>query len=85
MKLFSKFRSKSTNYSFDKKLLSRQLVSLADKIIYQLIHGDFINNLKKQASFTPEKIKYFELISKNILVRIEYLKAQAIEISTITV
>jgi len=69
--------------AIDKKLLSRQLVSLADKIIYQLNDGDFINHLKKQASFTPENIEYFELISENILVKTEYLKTQSSEISEI--
>jgi len=71
--------------AIDKKLLSRQLVSLADKIINQLTHGDFINNLKTQSIFTPEDIGYFELLSENILVRTKYLKAQAVEITTITV
>lgn len=69
--------------TIDKKLLSRQLVSLADKIIYLLNDGDFINHLKGQASFTPEDIKYFELIRENILARTEYLKAQSPEISEI--
>lgn len=69
--------------AIDKKLLSRQLVSLADKIINQLTHGDFINSLKGQTSFTPEDIEYFELISENILARTEYLKVQSAEISEI--
>lgn len=69
--------------AIDKKLLSRQLVSLADKIINQLTHGNFINSLKGQARFRPEDIVYFELISENILARTEYLKAQSPEISEI--
>jgi serine/threonine-protein kinase HipA len=69
--------------AIDKKLLSRQLVSLADKIINQLTHGGFINSLKSQSNFTPEDIEYFELISENILSRTEYLKAQSPEISEI--
>jgi len=69
--------------ALDKKLLSRQLVFLADKIINQLTYGDFINSLKSQSSFTLEDIEYFELISENILVRTEYLKAQSSGISEI--
>lgn len=65
--------------AIDKKLLSRQLVSLANKIINQLTHGDFINSLKELASFTPEDIEYFQLISENILARTKYLKNQTPE------
>lgn len=69
--------------AIDKKLLSRQLVSIANKIIKQLIHGDFINSLKQQENFTSEDIEYVELVSENILARVEYLKAQSSEISEI--
>ena len=69
--------------AIDKKLLSRQLVSIANKIIKQLIHGDFINSLKQQENLTSEDIEYFELVSENILARVEYLKAQSSEISEI--
>jgi len=69
--------------AIDKKLLSRQLVSLADKVIYQLNNGDFINHLKEQASFIPRDIEYFELISESILEKTKYLKAQSPEISEI--
>ena len=76
--------------NIDKKLLSRLLVSLSDKVIKQLENHTLINELiscdEKTANiFTPEDIQYFERLAKHILEKSKYLKTQAAEISTITV
>ncbi|WP_351123821.1 HipA domain-containing protein [Shewanella sp. T24-MNA-CIBAN-0130] len=69
----------------DKKLLSRLLTELANKVIKQLSTESLIESLKTQSHFSANDIKYFQQLSDNILTRTEYLKAQAVEIPYIEV
>ncbi|MBR9790144.1 MAG: type II toxin-antitoxin system HipA family toxin [Gammaproteobacteria bacterium] len=71
--------------NIDKRLLSRQLVGLADRVLGQLSGRVFINELKEQPYVTVEDIPYFEALRDNIFARTEYLKAQAEDIPSITV
>lgn len=72
-----------------KKLLSRLLVGLADKVIQQLSDQGsgsiLINYLKEQAYITADDVSYFKVLSEHIIARTTYLKAQAAEIPFITV
>lgn len=69
----------------DKKLLSRMLTNLANKVIKQLSTRALIDSLKTQPHFSDAHIGYFQQLSDNILARTEYLKAQAAEIPAIEV
>jgi serine/threonine-protein kinase HipA len=69
----------------DKKLLSRSVVELANKIIGQLETGRLIDSLRNYLSFTGEDFKYFDQLSNNILIRTKYLQEQAEEIPRISV
>lgn len=71
--------------NIDKKLLSRLLVGLADRVLNPLSGRVFINDLKEQAYVTVEDISYFEALRDNIFARTEYLKAQAADIPVISV
>ena len=71
--------------NIDKRLLSRQLVGLADSVLGQLSGRVFINDLKEQAYVTVEDMPYFEALRDNIFARTEYLKALAEDIPSITV
>ncbi len=73
----------------DKKLLSRLLVGLADKVIQQLSDQGsgcvLINYLEELPDITADDILYFKVLSENIISRTTYLKSQAVEIPFITV
>jgi len=69
----------------DKKLLSRLLIELANKVIKQLSTGAWIDSLGNQSRFSDADMSYFQTLSDNILARTEYLKAQAVEIPYIEV
>ena len=71
--------------NIDKRLLSRLLVGLADRVLKQLTGSVFINDLKEQPYVTVEDIAYFEALRDNIVVRTDYLKAQATDIPSIMV
>lgn len=71
--------------NIDKRLLSRLLVGLADRVLNQLSGHDFINYLQEQHYVTVEDIPYFETLCDNIVEKTEYLKAQAADIPSITV
>lgn len=66
--------------NIDKKLLSRLLVSLADKVLKQLSSDLHINQLKQLPSITADDIQYFLVLRDNIVARTTHLKAQAAEI-----
>jgi serine/threonine-protein kinase HipA len=68
----------------DKKLLTRVLIGLADKVILQLTNYALIDELKEDAPFTDDELHYFQQLSDNILNKTHYLKAQAAEITTIS-
>lgn len=67
----------------DKKLLSRLLVGLADKVLKQLWGELLINHLKELPSITADDIQYFLVLRDNIIARTTHLKAQAAEIPLI--
>lgn len=69
----------------DKKLLSRLLAALANKVIKQLSTGGLIDSLKAQAHFCANDISYFQQLRDNILTRTQHLKAQAVDILAIEV
>lgn len=69
--------------NIDKKLLSRLLVSLADKVLKQLSSDLHINQLKQLPSITADDIQYFLVLRDNIVARTTYLKAQSAEIPLI--
>ncbi|MFN3899837.1 MAG: HipA domain-containing protein [Alishewanella aestuarii] len=69
--------------NIDKKLLSRLLVSLADKVLNQLSSDLHINQLKQLPSITADDIQYFLVLRDNIVARTTHLKAQAAEIPLI--
>lgn len=69
----------------DKKLLSRQLIGLADKVLSQLEGHEFIEQLKQQSYLVPEDIRYCEMLRDHIIDRTEHLKAQAADIPAISV
>jgi serine/threonine-protein kinase HipA len=71
--------------NIDKRLLSRLLVGLADRVLSRLSDSDFINYLKEQAYVSAKDIPYFEALRDNIVARTEYLRAQAADIPAITV
>ncbi len=76
--------------NIDKKLLSRLLVSLSDKVIKQLENHSLINELisydEKTANIlTSDDIQYFNSLAKHILEKTKHLKAQAAEIPSIKV
>lgn len=69
----------------DKKLLSRLLVNLADRVLHQLSGDGFINNLKEHSYILNQDIPYFQALRSNIIARTEHLKTQANDIPSITV
>jgi len=69
--------------NIDKKLLSRLLVSLADKVLNQLSSDLHINQLKQLPSITADDIQYFLVLRDNIVARTTHLKAQSAEIPLI--
>jgi serine/threonine-protein kinase HipA len=75
--------------NLDKKLLSRLLTALADKVIQQLAdqgYGSiFINHLKEHPDIGASDIPYFKALSDSILGRAIYLKTQAADIPVIRV
>lgn len=73
------------NCNIDKKLLSRVLVGLTDKVLNQLSGGLLIDNLKDLPSITADDIQYLQVLRDNIVARTTHLKAQAVEIPLIRV
>ncbi|RAJ92936.1 type II toxin-antitoxin system HipA family toxin [Aliidiomarina maris] len=69
----------------DKKLLSRQLIGLADKVLSQLEGSEFIEWFKLQPYIGPEDIRYCEMLRDHIINRTKHLKAQAADIPAISV
>ena len=69
----------------DKKLFSRLLTDLANKVIKQLSTGALMDSLNTQSHFSADEINYFKQLGDNILTKTEYLKAQAAEVPSIDV
>lgn len=69
----------------DKKLLSRQLIGLADKVLSQLKGHELFEQLKQQPHIGPEDIRYCEMLRDHIIDRTEHLKAQVADIPAISV
>lgn len=71
--------------NINKKLLSRQLIELATKVLNQLAGDPFMNYLSSDADITNADMNYFEALRDNIVQKTSYLKAQAAEIPEIEV
>lgn len=69
----------------DKKLLSRQLIGLANKVLSQLKGHELFEQLKQQPYIGPEDIRYCEMLRDHIIDRTEHLKAQVADIPALSV
>ncbi|MEY8213141.1 MAG: HipA domain-containing protein, partial [Colwellia sp.] len=69
----------------DKKLLSRLLTNLADKVINVLTCEELISSITNEGRFSDEEMKYLNLVGDSIINRTTYLRSQSAEISTINV
>lgn len=69
----------------NKKLLTRLLINLADKVIDLLTNKQLINSMKDDTSITLEDIEYLNKVSDNILARTRYLRSQAADIAKINI
>lgn len=69
----------------NKKLLSRQLTDLADKVIDTLTQQQFIETITQEAHFTEDDRNYLADVKEHILTRTQHLHSQASEIPDIEV
>ena len=69
----------------NKKLLSRQLSDLADKVIAILTQQSFIEKLTQEQHFTEDDRHYMAEVQAHILVRTQHLRSQASDIPDIEV
>jgi serine/threonine-protein kinase HipA len=69
----------------NKKLLSRQLCNLADKVIAILTQQSFIEKITQEPHFTEEDRHYMAEVQAHILARTQHLKSQAPDIPNIEV
>lgn len=69
----------------NKKLLSRQLSNLADKVITILTQQSFIEKITQEPHFTEEDRHYMAEVQAHILARTQHLKSQAPVIPNIEV
>ncbi|PCI61589.1 MAG: HipA domain protein [Gammaproteobacteria bacterium] len=71
--------------SIDKKLLTRTLTSLSDRVIRSLTNDKLLSRITNDGNFSDEDVKYLNLVSDSIIARTLYLRSQAAEISMISV
>ena len=69
----------------DKKLLTRTLTNLADKVLHSLTDKELLTNMSDENSFSDDDVKYLNLVSDNIITRTTYLRSQAVDILRIVV
>ena len=69
----------------NKKLLSRQLSDLADKVITILTQQSFIETITQEPLFTEDDRQYMAEVQAHILVRTQHLRSQASDIPNIEV
>lgn len=69
----------------DKKLLTRTLTSLADRVIRSLTNDKLISSISNDGNFSDADVNYLNLVSESIMARTTYLRSQAAEILTIIV
>lgn len=69
----------------NKKLLSRQLSDLADKVITILTRQSFIEIITQEPLFTEDDRQYMAEVQAHILVRTQHLRSQASNIPNIEV
>jgi serine/threonine-protein kinase HipA len=67
--------------NIEKKLLTRLLVTLSEKVLSTLKDNLIINQISEDQRFNPQDITYLKAVSDNIITRTEYLKSQAQEIA----
>ncbi|MBD1390131.1 HipA domain-containing protein [Neiella sp. HB171785] len=61
----------------NKKLLSRQLTVLANKVIETLSQTGFIESITQEAHFTEVDLKYMTAVKEHVLTRAQHLRSQA--------
>ncbi|GEA03148.1 hypothetical protein KUL17_20450 [Alteromonas sp. KUL17] len=69
----------------NKKLLSRQLSDLADKVITILTQQSFIETITQEPLFIEDDRQYMAEVQTHILVRTQHLRSQASDIPNIEV
>ena len=69
----------------NKKLLSRLLTDLADKVINTLTQQQFIETITQEPYFTEDDRNYMLEVKEHILTRTQHLRSQAPEIPDIKV
>ncbi|WP_240650288.1 HipA domain-containing protein [Pseudoalteromonas rubra] len=69
----------------NKKLLSRQLINLADKVIETLTQQQFVEAITQAPHFTEDDKSYITKVRAHILKRTQHLKSQAPGIPNIEV
>ncbi|MCM2680973.1 HipA domain-containing protein [Echinimonas agarilytica] len=69
----------------NKKLLSRQLTGLADKVIDTLTQKQFIETITHEPHFTEDDRKYMTQVKAHILAKTLHLKSQAPNIPNIEI
>ena len=69
----------------NKKLLSRQLTDLADKVINTLTQQQFIETITQEPYFTDDDRNYMVEVKEHILIRTQHLRSQASDIPDIDV
>lgn len=69
----------------NKKLLSRQLSDLADKVISTLTQQRFIETITQEGHFTKDDQEYMAEVREHVLSRTQHLRSQAQDIPNIEV
>ena len=69
----------------NKKLLSRQLTDLADRVINTLTQQQFIETITQEPHFTNDDRSYMVQVKEHVLVRTQHLRSQAADIPDIEV
>lgn len=69
----------------NKKLLSRQLTDLADRVINTLTQQQFIETITQEPHFTNDDRSYMVQVKEHVLVRTQHLRSQAPDIPDIEV
>ncbi len=69
----------------NKKLLSRQLTILANKVTELLTQNNFINQITQAKQFTNDDRQYMTKVKAHVLARARYLHSQSSEIRAMRV
>lgn len=69
----------------NKKLLSRQLTDLADRLINTLTHQRFIETITTEPHFTQDDLCYLNQVKEHVLTRTFHLRSHASDIPNVEV